>query len=67
LQQFDELVDRETGRADDGSESAFGDFPMVRNGNAAMGRLHVPQSNMAAALMVFRVADLSQRPDHLPT
>jgi hypothetical protein len=59
------LLHREACLADQGAQSALGEFPMIRNGQASMRRLRLPQDNVAAPLTIDLVPKAAKDSDRL--
>jgi len=57
LQKCSELVDREAGFADEGSQSALREGSMVGNNQAPMRSVAMPENDMASALSILLVTD----------
>ena len=63
MQQVRELLLGQPRLADQGAQSPFGEFPMIRHRQPALGRM--PQNNVAAGLMIHFVAQLTERLDRV--
>lgn len=63
--QRDELIDTDAHLADDRSQSAFCDLGMIRNRDPTVRWSGLSKNDVAAALVIERVADLAQRLNYL--
>jgi hypothetical protein len=61
----DEFFDRDADLADKGTQRALGDFAVVRNREAPMRRLRVPEDDVATPLPIELVPELSERGGNL--
>jgi hypothetical protein len=60
-----ELVYRQASLPNDGSQSASSHFIVVGHGNASVGRHHLSENDVAAALPVPFIPDFLQGSHHL--
>ena len=63
----DELFDREARRPNQRAQGSVRDLSMIRNGEAAMGRLGMPEDDVAALLAIYLVPEAPKGGDCLTT